>query len=370
MVTAEFAVAMPVLAIVIAAVINIGAAVSAKLSCTDSARAGARAAARAESDSQIRQIVSQVSGSAVNVEIRRDSLITVTVRRSGGSLPVVGGELRTSCTAVSYAEEQQRGSATVYFLIIVSFIAALAGGLILVGQARIARHQAQAAADLAALAAAETLRDPWAGLPKSGAEATAAACALARSVAAANRSELAHCALAQGTVLIEVRHSPGVGLPEAGVARAWARAGFPESAFPLGPLPPEMRELPGDPERFARSHVLTYASDAVLGAEKVSYAGPVEAALSPAAKAWHLSSQRQKPTKHWCYTCHPKCRSPPQYLRHRGRAPAPGMRQEGVELSRWQSLLSNISPEDWNLFNGDAAAEHFLNQLSSHMPLS
>lgn len=78
------------------------------------------------------------------------------------------------------------------------------------GSVVVARHRAQAAADLAALAAAARL--------PSGA---AAACARAAAVAHAMRADVALCEVDELDVVVTVR----MGVPLEGAARAAARAG-------------------------------------------------------------------------------------------------------------------------------------------------
>ena len=83
-----------------------------------------------------------------------------------------------------------------------------------VGSAVIARHRAQAAADLAALAAAVRLAD--------GADA---ACARASELARAMRTVVTRCAIEDLDVLVTVDASMTFGRLGVGPARASARAG-------------------------------------------------------------------------------------------------------------------------------------------------
>ena len=86
------------------------------------------------------------------------------------------------------------------------------GGCACLGAAVVARHQAQAAADLAALAAAARV--------PAGAEA---ACAQAGAVARAMRADPAGCAVDDLDVVVTVEVGLAVG--RWGTARAAARAG-------------------------------------------------------------------------------------------------------------------------------------------------
>jgi secretion/DNA translocation related TadE-like protein len=83
-----------------------------------------------------------------------------------------------------------------------------------VGAAVIARHRAQAAADLAALAAAGRL-----------AAGRDAACAQAAAIAGAMDTALRDCAVARLDVTVTVDAAVGLGAWTAGPARATARAG-------------------------------------------------------------------------------------------------------------------------------------------------
>ncbi|TDU76863.1 Rv3654c family TadE-like protein [Streptomyces sp. KS 21] len=93
---------------------------------------------------------------------------------------------------------RDRGSATVWAALVATVLGAVFGGVLLLGQAVVARHRAAAAADLAALAAAAT----WAHGPE-------AACAAARRVAGAQSAAVTACTL-QGEVA-EVTARPATG---------------------------------------------------------------------------------------------------------------------------------------------------------------
>jgi secretion/DNA translocation related TadE-like protein len=109
---------------------------------------------------------------------------------------------------------RDRGSASVWLLAVglILLSAGLSGGLL--GAAHVARHRAQAAADLAALAGAAR-----------AVEGPAAACARAAELVTANGGRLAGCRL-DGfdlTVTVEVAPAGSAGLGR--VATAAARAG-------------------------------------------------------------------------------------------------------------------------------------------------
>lgn len=106
------------------------------------------------------------------------------------------------------------GSATVWVLTLSALVCVCATAAVLVGQAAVARHRAEAAADLAALAAADAAL--WGG---------PAACAVASRVAVANDGVLDLCLVRDGiaevTILVPLRGA----LSRLGPAGARARAG-------------------------------------------------------------------------------------------------------------------------------------------------
>jgi secretion/DNA translocation related TadE-like protein len=95
---------------------------------------------------------------------------------------------------------------------------AITTGGVFVGVVVIARHRAQAAADLAALAAAVHLAD-----------GTAAACTQASALARAMRTAVARCWVEDLDVIVTVEAHVPFGRMDVGPARATARAG------PAGP---------------------------------------------------------------------------------------------------------------------------------------
>jgi len=105
-----------------------------------------------------------------------------------------------------------RGSATVWVLALSGILGVLGAAVVLVGAAAVARHRANTAADLAALAAAGR-----AALGEPG------ACTLAAEVARANAAGLDSCAV-DGSAVVEVRVSVPVRLGRLGVRSASARA--------------------------------------------------------------------------------------------------------------------------------------------------
>ena len=86
-VTAELALTLPAVVLVLLLVITLGAASVTQLRCTDAARAGARAAALGHSHAQVHQIVTDRAGADAQVQIEPgtdeagDSTVTVGVTR-------------------------------------------------------------------------------------------------------------------------------------------------------------------------------------------------------------------------------------------------------------------------------------------------
>ncbi|NJC82028.1 flp pilus-assembly TadE/G-like family protein [Planosporangium mesophilum] len=107
-----------------------------------------------------------------------------------------------------------RGSASLWLLGVALAVLAFAGAVAAAGSVLVARHRAQAAADLGALAGAVLAVD---GEP--------AACDRAGQVVAANGAGLVACRLDGLDVVISAQAEPvSLGRPF-GPARAWARAG-------------------------------------------------------------------------------------------------------------------------------------------------
>ena len=119
--------------------------------------------------------------------------------------------------------EGERGSATVWVLAagLVIVVAALAA--VAVGAAIVARHRAQAAADLAALAGAA-----------HAVEGQDAACAWAARLAADNGGQLVACSLDGWDLTVSAAVAPAGVAALAGTASASARAG-PVDALGAGP---------------------------------------------------------------------------------------------------------------------------------------
>ncbi|MCL2467223.1 MAG: pilus assembly protein TadE [Micrococcales bacterium] len=79
-VTAELAVGMVAVAMVLVVVLAVAAATVAQVRCVDAARSAARAAALGEDDASVRDTAARVAGSGATVTTTRaDGWITVTV---------------------------------------------------------------------------------------------------------------------------------------------------------------------------------------------------------------------------------------------------------------------------------------------------
>ncbi|GGL36740.1 Rv3654c family TadE-like protein [Planomonospora parontospora] len=110
------------------------------------------------------------------------------------------------------ADRRERGSATVWTVAVMAVLFALAVTVVLTGTARVARHRAQSAADLGALAAARLVfTEPGRG------------CAEAASLAAANGARLLRCSTGTDGI-VDVQVAVGFSLPVAGDREASARA--------------------------------------------------------------------------------------------------------------------------------------------------
>ncbi|MGW5851946.1 Rv3654c family TadE-like protein [Streptomyces sp. NPDC055254] len=122
---------------------------------------------------------------------------------------------------------RDRGSATVWATLVATVLGAVFAGVLLLGQAVVARHRAAAAADLAALAAAAT----WARGPET-------ACAAAVRVARAQDAVLGECRLLGEVAEVTARSRAGPFNPE-----IRARAGPPLEPRGTGggPAPPAAR---------------------------------------------------------------------------------------------------------------------------------
>lgn len=110
--------------------------------------------------------------------------------------------------------DRDRGSASIWLLGLTSVLVLTVVAAVLAGSAMVLRHRANAAADLAALAAAT-----------AAIEGRDAACALAADVAAGMGAELTECALDGFVAAVAVATSADLGVVGTVAAEARARAG-------------------------------------------------------------------------------------------------------------------------------------------------
>lgn len=111
--------------------------------------------------------------------------------------------------------DTERGSATIWMVGLMALIFAVAAAVTFTGMARVARHRAQSAADLSALAAARlAFADPNRG------------CAEASSLAVGNGAKVTRCSI-DGDGIAEIQVALRLLLPVAGgvTVMAGARAG-------------------------------------------------------------------------------------------------------------------------------------------------
>ncbi|MGV0790454.1 Rv3654c family TadE-like protein [Mycolicibacterium sp. XJ1819] len=109
---------------------------------------------------------------------------------------------------------REQGSAALVAVAMIAVLITLTVAGLYVGSAAIARHRAQAAADLAAVAAAARL-----------AHGAAAACAHAAAVAQKTQTSATGCAVDELDVVVTVEAAVTLGRFALGPARAIARAG-------------------------------------------------------------------------------------------------------------------------------------------------
>lgn len=216
--TAELAVSMPAVAMALVAVLGVGQVVIAQVSCADAARAAARAGARGEPLAVVRALAQNGVDDATVALTRQGPLLTVSVTRTVRLLLARGPAVRLRGSAVAFAEQRpalDRGSATILALAIVLVAGFLATATTGLATAVLARHRAQAAADLGALAGADVLLG----------RAPGPACEAAAQVVRANGAALRGCEVRGLDVLVSTLVRPPAPVGQLGAARARARAG-------------------------------------------------------------------------------------------------------------------------------------------------
>ncbi|GEK20092.1 TadE family type IV pilus minor pilin [Cellulomonas xylanilytica] len=104
-VTAELAVGLPAVAILLVALLTIASSAIAQTRCTDAARAGARAAALGERDSSVAATARRLAGEDASVAVSRaGGWVTVEVSAAVASGSWGSSALRARASAVSRAE--------------------------------------------------------------------------------------------------------------------------------------------------------------------------------------------------------------------------------------------------------------------------
>jgi Flp pilus assembly protein TadG len=105
MVTAETAVVLPVLLLVLAGAVSAVVVVGAQLRCVDAAREGARAAARGESDALVARMVADAAPDGAVTELGGDGeTVRVTVSATVSALGPLPWQVEVSATAVGVRE--------------------------------------------------------------------------------------------------------------------------------------------------------------------------------------------------------------------------------------------------------------------------
>ena len=112
MVTAEAALALPVLVLVLAGAVAAVAVLGAQLRCVDAAREGVLAAARGEDAATVRALVDDIAppGAVVRVQGPEGDRVSVTVTAEVSPLGAVPWSVRLSATAVARPEPATAGS--------------------------------------------------------------------------------------------------------------------------------------------------------------------------------------------------------------------------------------------------------------------
>lgn len=103
--TAELAVGMVAVALVLALVLMAAGAAAARLRCQDAARAAARLAALGEADSAVVEAAHRVAGHGASVTVVRDPpWVEVTVSAAVPGAWFTGGTVGLSATATAWEE--------------------------------------------------------------------------------------------------------------------------------------------------------------------------------------------------------------------------------------------------------------------------
>jgi secretion/DNA translocation related TadE-like protein len=217
MATAELAVAVPAVGLLLGTVVAVTQAGVAEVEVVDAARAGARAAARGDDLAHVQTVATQAAsggqrgGAAVRVATS-GAWVRVTVSRQVRLVLRHGPAVRVSATAAALREA---GSATVLVLAVALVAVVLATFVASLSAVAVARHRAASAADLGALAAADILAGRATGSP----------CTAAGRVVQAGGAVLTGCRTRGRVAEVEVTLRPGGAPGRLGRVSARARAG-------------------------------------------------------------------------------------------------------------------------------------------------
>jgi secretion/DNA translocation related TadE-like protein len=288
------------------------------LRCVDAARAAARAAARNDPAPDVVAVARAVGPSQAQVtSTGQDGRVVVTVsapvslylpgrptvwvrssavavrelaQDSGAVLmgvPSIGaaGRRRRYRRPITWRpppgppvdDDPDRGAGAILALGLVGVVIGLTAALLALGHVVTSRHQAAAAADLAALAAAQAAAGTSAEASRAG------PCEVAAHVAAANGARLAACSLDPGgTATVSVRVRTWQGL----TAQAAARAG---PALVSSPPSPESRRTPArrDLNTEKLSAIGDESQDFVVASHVLEHVGEAEVLDEAAPLAWH-----------------------------------------------------------------------------------
>ncbi len=104
-VTAEFAVLLPAVTVLIAVLLVVASCAVAQMRCADAARAGARGAALGEADTVVAELAQRVGGPGIRVSVQRaGEWVHVAVQQDlGPRLPLVGA-ITISADATAWVE--------------------------------------------------------------------------------------------------------------------------------------------------------------------------------------------------------------------------------------------------------------------------
>lgn len=104
-VTAELAIGLPAVALLLVALLTVASAAVAQTRCTDAARAGARAAALGESDGEVETTARRLAGEDATIAVSRaGEWVTVEVSSPVGVASWGGSPLRAGASAVARVE--------------------------------------------------------------------------------------------------------------------------------------------------------------------------------------------------------------------------------------------------------------------------